>query len=211
MNIQIKTTCIALILFALFPAASFASPHLTDEKKAVTVGASLKFTNEEAIELVSEFGTFECATSVMQGKVAANTGKLIEIEIESFSATGHEAEGQCSGPLGKFKVTPKNLPWCLRMGGTLAADTLEITGGKCSGEALSVTVITDAEGGECKYSKASLTGTFNTGSVPATLKVANQTMTREAGSGIFCPATVKLTARYLTETGTSPFNSVLID
>ncbi|HET9198843.1 MAG TPA: hypothetical protein VFN92_11390 [Solirubrobacterales bacterium] len=211
MSKQIKAACLALVVVALFPAAALASPHLTDEKKAIAVGASLKFTNEEAIEFLSEFGNFICATSTMQGKVVANTGKSIQVEIESFSATGHEAEGQCSGLLGKFKLTAKNLPWCLRMGGELAADTLEITGGKCSGEPLSVTVIADAEGGECKYSKASLAGTFNTGSVPATLKVANQTMTREEGSGIFCPPSVKLTARYLTETGTSPFNSVLID
>jgi hypothetical protein len=211
MSIQIKTTCLALLLFALFPAASFASPHMTDEKKAVAVGASLKFTNEEAMEFSSPIGTFECATSTMQGKVVANAANTIAVELESISATGHEAEGQCGGPLGKFKLTPKNLPWCLRMGGGLAADTLQITGGKCSGEPQSVTVIADAEGGECKYSIASLVGTFNTGSVPATIKVADQTMTREEGSGIFCPATVKMTARYLTETGTSPFNSVLIN
>jgi hypothetical protein len=136
MNIQIKTTCIALLLFALFPATSLASPHLTDEKKAVTVGASLKFTNEEAIEFESPIGTFKCATSTMQGKVEINTGTHIEVQLESLSFTGHEAEGQCSGPLGKFKLTPKNIPWCMEMGGAvLAADTLEITGGKCSEEA----------------------------------------------------------------------------
>lgn len=211
MKTRINVGCFALLLFALFPAASLASPHLTDEKKAVAVGASLRFTQEEAVEFTSEIGTFKCATSTMQGKVELNTGAHIEVQLESVSITGHEAESQCSGPLGKFKVTAKNLPWCMEMGGMLAADTLEITGGKCSGEALPVTVIADTEAGECRYSKEALAGTFNTGSVPATLKIANQTMTREAGSSIFCPPTVKLTAEYLTETGTSPFNSVLID
>jgi hypothetical protein len=188
------------------PAAS-ASPHLTEGGTALTAGAGLSATNVGNVVRTTPFGDFTCTGSTLQMKVIANTGTTIEAEIESATFTGPESEERCSG-LGAESVTAENLPWCLKAGGTLAADTFEIRGGKCSEAAKPLKWATRNPFGECTFNAPKMMGTFTTGGTQAHLTIFKQEATR--GFGMTCISAFRWDVTYSLETTASPFAPVTI-
>jgi len=140
-------------------------------------------------------------------KVLANTGTTIEAEVESATFTGTETEGRCTG-LGAERVTAKNLPWCLKAGGGLAADTFELRGGKCSEAAKPLTWEMPNAFGSCFHTTPKMTGSFSTGGTQAHLTLYQQSTIRESGSG--CLENLKWDATYSLETTASPFSPLTI-
>jgi hypothetical protein len=202
---------VALVAIAMLPATATASPLLIEGGVAVKAGAEISATNVGNVVKTFGAGNLICSSSTLRMKLLANTGSAIEAEVEKATFTGTEAEGRCPGPFGPEKVTARNLPWCLKAGGTLGADAFELRGGKCGEAAKSITwTIDTATIGECSYARASpLTGGFTTNGTQAHLSIAGQELIKELGSSV-CFSAFKLDATYTLETTASPFAALTI-
>jgi hypothetical protein len=196
---------LGLAVLAALPATASASPVLTENGLTVPAGATVQATSIGIPLQTTSFSSDTCKRSLMHGKVAANTGTQIEIELSSFSLS------ECAGSSGTFNYEGRNLPWCWRT--TKSADSFELRGGKCGGTAASLTVATVIEGekGEkiviCPYTRTAVTGTFKTSPEDAVFTFLEQEFTPESGLG--CQA-FKLDINYTMETATSPFAALFI-
>ncbi|MBS1887219.1 MAG: hypothetical protein JSU06_08530 [Actinobacteria bacterium] len=75
--------------FAALPAIASAAPQLTDPKGSVAVGTTITGTSTNA---VTKLGTEElvCKHVEVHGKVKANTGSLVEVEMDGANDKAKE-------------------------------------------------------------------------------------------------------------------------
>jgi len=188
MHKKLMLACMAIAAFAAFviaPAAS-ASPVLTEPSvtpETVPVGASIKGTNtgDTFFTIAKDSTKVDCTHAEFKGTVTKNSAGQIKGEIplggSSFSGTG--ANGDCTSPLGDIapSVTSK---LCLET--VEGTDSVKVTGcGANVSFSLKVTNVTT-----CKYSVASVTGTFVTGA-DATVNVSEGEAAL-AEPNVFCPS-----------------------
>jgi len=175
----------AIAAFAAFvlPATASASPHLTEGVTPVPVGAAIQGVNTGITKFTGAFNV-ECNSAVLKGTVTKNSGTKIEgtIPVGSAVFTGTGTGGDCTSALGSTKVTV-NSELCLASNAA-PADTFAVTG--CEGKAVVFTLeITGT--GPCKYSTATVNGTYTTNVAPATVNVSEQEAKKLEG-GFFCPS-----------------------
>jgi hypothetical protein len=190
--------CMAIAAFAAFvvaPAAS-ASPVLTEitiveeggVKKEVSdtiaVGTSITGLNTGITKFTGPFGV-ECDHDHLAGTVTANTGSKIkgEIPVGSAKFNGTATNTDCTSALGATSVTV-NSKLCLET--VTGSDNVLTTG--CGANVTFTLEITGT--GPCKYSTASVSGTFKTNAA-ATVNLSEQVAKKHEG-GIFCPSEGKL-------------------
>jgi hypothetical protein len=186
MHKKIIMACMAIAAFAAFvvaPAAS-ASPVLTKNLTALGVGSSITGTNTGETVFTGAFNV-RCTSAHMAGTLTANTGSKIkgEIPVGNAKFTGTGTSGDCTSALGNVGVTV-NSKLCLET--VTGQDNIVTTG--CGANVTFTLEITGT--GPCKYSTASVTGTFKTNAA-ATVNVSEQEAKKEEG-GIFCPSSGKL-------------------
>ncbi len=194
MRSKLTTVCVTVAAFAAFaalPAVASASPQLTyPTGTRLATGSKFRGHNLELAILTFSQGTLDCSKATITGTLTKNNGTKIEGNIESATFTGTEPEERCSGPTGSLKYTFPSVPWCIQS--TAVSDGFSIRGGNCTEEARALTFIQDSSlAGECKYEKASLSGTFTTHPEDAEMSISEQEFVKEAG-GILCPASFKL-------------------
>jgi len=204
MHKKILAICAALVAFAAMSAApALASSNLTLQKNGATVatGTFIQATNEGNIVFETGVGPVTCTGSTLTGQVTTNSGTEIAGDVEKATYTGSAPEGKCTSTwLGDIKPDPEALPWCIKAGGKLATDTFEIRGGKCS-EATKSLQFTLTGASNCTYTRANVTGSYNTGGTQAILTIgASQTFTKTAASPFICPTTGTLAGKYKLET-----------
>jgi hypothetical protein len=204
MHRKITATCLALVAFAamaVVPALASASPVLTEGGTAVATGKLITATQDTNITLATSIGHVTCQKSTLTGTLTENSGTSIAGEITAASFTGTAANNHCSSTLPfnpTFTVDVGNLPYCLT---STASDAWSIRGGKCSEGAKNLT-FTLTGIFTCKYERASVTGTYTTGT--GTLSIgASQSFTGEAGNGGLCPGSGTLSGSWnlYTDTG----------
>jgi hypothetical protein len=174
--------CIALVaimVFVVAPTAS-ASPALTDNELLLPPGTSMQTRSTGEFKVEGAFSV-SCTNTVLNGTLTGNTGTKIkdEVPVGSASFTGTGTGGDCTSALGATKVTV-NSKLCMET--VTSTDNVVITG--CGGNVTFTLEVTGT--GACKYSTASITGTFKTNAA-ATVNVAKQPAKKEEG-GFFCPA-----------------------
>jgi hypothetical protein len=203
MHKKLMMACMAIAAFAAFvvaPTAS-ASPVLTHEGIKVPPGTTIVGTLTENAVFTGAI-TVTCTKAVLTGTVIENSGTKIKGEIPAGKAsfTGTSGTGtECSSTLaGAPVVVTVNSKLCLET--VEKTDTVLTTG--CEVETNPITepkVLTKEPvvftlnltgNGPCKYSTASVTGTFKTGE-PATVKLSEQEAKKVEG-GFFCPSSGKL-------------------
>jgi hypothetical protein len=183
MHKKILALCAALVALAVTPAMASASPVLQEGGVNVAVGSSITAT-ATTVQFTSNLGTVTCAKSVLHGKVSANTGKLVEGNVEKATFTNNEG-GACESWAGAVTVTTENLPWCVQTTST-TADTFKIRGGGCGAAEKNLQFTLDFPGFSCKFSKAGgVTGTYKTGT--GTLDSTSAVFSLIEG-GFFCPS-----------------------
>jgi hypothetical protein len=194
MHKKLMMACMAIAAFAAFivaPAAS-ASPVLTEGGVALTghapgsgfVGASITGKNTGETVFTGAFNV-RCTVAHLTGTLTANTGTKIkgEIPLGNSKFTGTGTNGDCTSALGNVGVTV-NSKLCLES--VTGQDNVVTTG--CGGSVVFTLEITGT--GPCKYSTASVTGSFVT-NVDAAVTVSEQEAKKSEG-GIFCPSSGKL-------------------
>jgi hypothetical protein len=199
MHKKLMMACMAIAAFAAFviaPAAS-ASPVLTSNNVPVPVGTSITGHNTGETLFTGAFNV-RCTTAHMTGTVTANSGTSIKgtIPVGSAVFTGTGANGDCTSALGNVKVTV-NSELCLET--VTGSDTVKTTG--CGGAPVVFTLEVTGTG-PCKYSTASVLGTYVTGE--ATILISEQAAKKSEG-GFFCPSEGKLDLHFdLYTTGATP-------
>jgi hypothetical protein len=186
MNRKLMMACMAIAAFAAFviaPAAS-ASPVLTENGVAVAVGAEITGKNTGNTLFTGPFNVV-CSNADLAGKVTANSGTQIKGEIPAGSATftGTGTSSDCTSALGSAAVTV-NSALCLET--VKGTDTVSVTG--CGGNVVFTLTVTGT--GPCKYSTATVKGTYVT-NAGATVNVLEQEAVKSEG-GFFCPSSGKL-------------------
>ncbi|MGN6557270.1 MAG: hypothetical protein ACTHLH_04575 [Solirubrobacterales bacterium] len=191
MHKKLMLACMAIAAFAAFvvaPAAS-ASPVLTDKNGGSTfgtiaVGASIKGTNEGVTKFTASGFNVECNNDLLSGTVTENSGSSIkgEIPVGSASFKGTGTSEDCTSALGSAKVAVTS-KLCLA---TAAEDKVTVTG--CGANVVFDLEVTGT--GNCKYSTASISGTYAT-SADAKVTISEQSAAKTEG-GIFCPSSGKL-------------------
>ncbi|MGN6556686.1 MAG: hypothetical protein ACTHLH_01575 [Solirubrobacterales bacterium] len=186
MHKKLMLACMAIAAFAAFvvaPAAS-ASPVLTDPtiegaNKAVPVGTSITGANTGPTFFKGGFEV-ECTNDDLVGTLKENTGTKIkgEIPVGGASFKGTEAGEDCKSFLGATNVKV-NSKLCLET----VAGTDNVTTTGCGANVTFTLEITGT--GPCKYSAASISGTYNT-NADATVNIPKGIAKKEEG-GIFCP------------------------
>jgi hypothetical protein len=187
MHKKLITACMAIAAFAAFvmaPAAS-ASPVLTDETPGGIVdtlqpGAWITGTTTGEAVFTGPFNV-RCHGH-LSGTVTQNNGTQIKgtVPVGNAIFTGTGTGGDCTSALGNVKVTVTSE---LCMETVKATDNVFVNG--CSGAPITfdlaiTNVIT------CKYSTASVTGTFKT-SDDATVNLSEQPAKEEEPKSAFCP------------------------
>jgi len=180
--IMVCTALASLAAFITAPVAS-ASPVLTSEGVAVAVGAEVKGQNTGNVSFTGPVEVV-CSTAFLNMKITANAGSQIKAEVPagSFNFTGTDSDGDCTNPFGAFRGVWSKL--CLET--VTGTDNVKITG--CGSSATLTTNMTTLS--PCKYSSASMTGSFLT-NAGATVSVSGQEFKLEEG-GISCLSAWKL-------------------
>jgi hypothetical protein len=186
MHKKILMACMAIAAFAAFvvaPAAS-ASPALTKSGVLLATGSSITGTNTGETVFTGAFNV-RCTNADLAGTLTTNSGSSIKGEVPAGSAsfTGTGTGGACTSALGPVHVlfiSKTCLVW------VIGADSVTISG--CGVPIVFVVEVTGT--GPCKYSTASVTGTYKTASA-ATVNLSEQKATKSEG-GIFCPSEGKL-------------------
>ena len=187
MHKKLMLACMAIAAFAAFvvaPAAS-ASPVLTDSGGTLPVGASI--TGTTTGEAIFSGGFNVKCHGHLTGNVTENSGTKIKGEVPAGKAifTGTGAGGDCTSALGDTAVTVTS---ALCMETVKGTDTVAVTG--CGANITFDLNVTGAL--TCKYSTASVTGTFITGA-DATVNLNAQPASEEEPRQFFCPDNGSLT------------------
>jgi hypothetical protein len=188
MHKKLIMACMAIAAFAAFvvaPAAS-ASPVLTEGVTPLAVGASIEGRNTGNTLFEGEFNV-SCEEAVLKGKVTANTGSKIAGEVPKGSTSFHnKGSTECSSAFGPT-IVEVNSALCMET--VTGTDNVKVTG--CGGAPVTFTLnVTLA--GTCRYSTASVTGTYKT-NAGATVNLSKQPANKEEPSAFFCPSTGSLT------------------
>jgi hypothetical protein len=182
MHKKLIMTFVALAAFVT-PPATLASPVLTDSAGVkLPVGEEVKWTNTgDYLGTKVEGYTWKCTGVDLQFKVTENSGASIRGEAAAGSAklTGTGAGGDCTSAAGDVAWT-FNSALCFSMGGK---DQVQVTG---CGSNIFYTLNTTGVG-PCKYSMASMAGTFPTVFQDATVNLPNLQGSKVEG-GFFCPS-----------------------
>jgi hypothetical protein len=209
MNRKLTTALVALAAFvvlAVVPAVSSATELTYPTGTRMPINTKIRAHNVGNTLLKAGTVTVTCTNAAMTGTLEQNNGTTASGTIESASFKGLESEERCSsGFLGPVRVTITSLPWCLK---TTGGDNFEVRGGRCSEATRALTFILDSAIGECKYSRANVSGTFTTHPEDAKLTV-NPTLAfaLEAGSAGLCPGSGTLEMTFTLEhdsEGTQP-------
>ncbi len=176
MHKRLIMACMAITAFAAFvvaPAAS-ASPVLTHPTGTAYcpnggTGSTclVTGTNIGNWEFMNGLGTFVCNSVTMTGNVTTNKENHIQIDITEAHFTGTGAGGDCTSPIGDFKLTTtvgNGVPYCLTAGGLLGADKFTARGNSCDKAQRSITFVLDfTNGPTCYYDRTTVVeGTFQT-------------------------------------------------
>jgi len=203
MNRKLTMACIALAAFAAFviaPAAS-ASPVLTHEGKVVPKGTKIIITLKGGTNAVfTSPVTVTCSKAFLTGEVTKNESNVVEGKIAAGSANFgnaitetvtfppfviHRVFHECSSNLfGAPTAVTVNSALCLKVSAS-PADTVVTTG--CGANVVFTLNLTG--NGPCKYSTASVSGTFTTGSHSITM---SEQEAKKIEGGVFCPSNGKL-------------------
>jgi hypothetical protein len=188
MHKKILAICAALVALAVVPAMASASPVLQEGGTTVATGSTITATNSGNTVLTSNLGSVTCTNSDMHGKVATNSGKLIEGTIESASFTN------CSSWAGSVIVTVEGLHWCINSG-TLGSFTLR--GGGCNEGQRALKFTLHFSFGSCTFERtSSVGGTYKAGETPAKLTLTGEPEFVRTVGGFGCPSFGKLHAAY---------------
>src|ERR1700750_2162468 len=179
---QIGICIAAFALLAALPATAAASPQLFEGANPVAPTSKILATNSGNVTFTGtnskgeDDGTVTCSKAQMTGEVIANKGTLIEVQVETASFTGTEAEGKCASTIpgtGPLKVTAENLPWCLT---SSVLEAFSIRGGSCAAGASNIrATLVGSFGLTCTYERATVAGSYVKGVNPAKLTVVSQT------------------------------------
>jgi hypothetical protein len=215
MHKKIAMACMALVAFAasaVIPAVASAGPLTIPTGTAAAVGTKIVGTNVGHATMTTGAGNVTCTSAVMNGTVTNNSATHVAGTIESAHFTGTKPEGRCEGPFGDVRVTTDfeeevggkkvkvGVPWCVT---TLTkADQFEVRGGACSEATRPLKFVLDSTtAGECKYQKASVTGTYTTHPDDLKMTISGQSFERYAG-GFLCPLTGSLDMTFTLESST---------
>lgn len=197
-RLALRLPLLAFAALFVLPSVSSASPVLTSPLGTpATVGTKFKSTTIGSTVFTTALGNLECTKGLNTGTLLKNTGTEIEGEIESLEITGDGPGGACTSSfLGNFTVTTKvtnGVPYCMKAGGKLPSDTLELRGGSCSGASRPMAFTMDTSSvGSCTYERKSpVTATFTTAPEDATATATGVELVKVSGSG-FCPGSAKL-------------------
>jgi hypothetical protein len=172
-----------LAAFLAMPATASAvnNPLITyPTGTLLSVGSKIKAQNLGLQLMTVELGTLACSSFELTGTLKKNTAIEVEIEVEKAIAGGDAAGGACTAPgvFGPsmnwtFAIATNGLPWCLRSTSAMAADEVQIRGGKCTEAARPIRFIYD--GGGCAYERtAPMVGTLTTHPEDAQISFAAQ-------------------------------------
>jgi hypothetical protein len=193
MHKKLIAICGATTALAAFVVpVAVASPVLTSGGSAVAVGTEIKGVNTGVASFTASVETVCSTPKLLALKITANSGTKIKGEISegSFPFTGTEPDGDCKGAFGTFRVLWKKL--CLET--ATGTDSVVMTG--CGANATLMTNATSLS--PCKYSAASLTGSFVTNAA-ATLAFSGQKM-KLAEGGAFCTSEFALDMHFDLQT-----------
>ena len=192
---KLMMACMAIAAFAAFviaPAAS-ASPVLTHEGTAVAVHPATETCEKNPSGCIEGKNTEEtlftgafnvhCNTAVLKGWVTQNNGSQIKGTIPVGNASFTSSGGDCTSALGATKVTVTS-ELCIET--VVGSDNATTTG--CGSNVVFDLEVTGT--GNCKYSTASVSGTFKT-NAGATINISEQEAKKVEG-GFFCPSSGKL-------------------
>ncbi|HVD40403.1 MAG TPA: hypothetical protein VNC16_05310 [Solirubrobacterales bacterium] len=208
MHRKILAICSALVALGAFAMVPAMASAVTLKHGATTLATGTKITalNEEHALFVAGGTTVTCNENWMTGTVHANTGGtganslMGTISAASFNNAGGK---DCTSGLGEVKVKIPTLEagkhWCIS--NTKTADEWQLQGGACTGavEQLKfVLTFTSILGAEvtCEYGSEEskpVTGSFTTGTAPATLKVEKEPPFIRLNANGLCPETGKIT------------------
>jgi hypothetical protein len=205
----------------MFPlnAAAANGPQLEDAKGTVAASSLISGTNVGEIAIWNTEKTvryFICNNATLTGEVTHNSGGTVKAKITKADIRGtgsvnaDNSLNECTGELGSFYFTVKNLPLELSSTPVMATDEFQITG---SGGAKVRLLLGSTTAGECEYEESGSTkGDYTTGT--STAEDATLTIrTTEAGSGmilirggLLCPASAMLgmTLTLMTDGTTEP-------
>ena len=204
---------VALAAMAL-PAVAFASPEIGETSGGVftklATGSAIRGTNVGGIRLTDINGSpwLECSSAQFDGTLNTNSGTEIQITINSLAFAGTDINGACTSTLGDILVTTgaalsNGTPWCLSVGGKLAADTFSLRGNSCANASRSITFVLDTSFGTCKYERSSASaGTFvtDTSGQQAAITLTKQEFPAETGNPFTCPTVGFLDMTFNLET-----------
>jgi hypothetical protein len=215
MSKKLMTGLLALVAFAAMalPAVASASPEIGETSGGVftklATGVAIRGTNVGETLMTDASGNVlvRCTTAQMDGTLSKNSGTEIEGTINTATFTGTGTGGACTGFFGSNATITTNVgngtPWCLSVGGKLAADTFSLRGNSCANASRSITFVLDTSFGQCKYERTSaVTGTIVTdvSGQEATATATKQEFPAEAGNPFGCPSVGNLDMTFKLET-----------
>jgi hypothetical protein len=195
---------LALVVLAA-PAAASASPKLEYAGGgAVPVGAPVKSVSTNLV-FGSSSGSFMCATSTLEGKLATNSGSAVVDEVETTSFVNSTGGPKCattwSGPI-TFALQTSELPLCLSST-SLGSATLRPCGSGAFEFHMQLYNSAGVFIGGCNYGLEKLETTYKSSSPLVLTLSAGQTMHKLVGSSILCPAQFTDTGSFTVTSGGS--------
>ena len=194
---------LVFLVSLLVPAHAAASPSLqTATGVPLAVGTSVKAQNFGNLLWTTELSVLACSNSEMTGKVVTNSGTRIEITVETLTFKGTALEERCTASTGETWKPTASTHWCLV---STLLGSWSLRGAACGKFPAALRLTKDIYNntndflGECKYERAEMTGTNNTGTSPLVLTTnASQTFTRTflGVVSLLCPEKENLDLRY---------------
>jgi len=199
MGKKLITGCMAIVAIgALTIAPSASATTLTESGVPLKAGASVTYKNTGFWSFLGSFNV-SCSSTDLTGTVVVNATSIVKVNIPvgNSKLTGTGTSEDCTSALGSVGVTV-NSQTCIE---TAAGDVVKTTG--CGANVVFTLTITGT--GPCKYSTASISGTFTTNESPASETVSEQEAKLSEG-GFFCPSAGKINEKTDTYTtgGTTP-------
>jgi hypothetical protein len=211
MHKKLIATCISLVALAALalPAMASASAVTTEAGGFVATGTAMKAFGTNW-KFATSAASINCNEATLEGKLHKNDGTTVEgtVEKATFKNNGN-VRCPTSIPGITAEVTVEGLHWCITssVSKSWALDPRACT--VASGGAFSFKLHIEDQNGKtltlCRYERtASVTGSNNTGAVPADLTIgASQTFERKEGSALYCGATGTLTGESTLTAGGS--------
>jgi hypothetical protein len=214
MGKRLIAACMVIAAFAVVPSLASAKPVITHPTGTVlATGTKIKATNVGSTIMTTPIGNITCSTAILTGELTQNittNGFKGTITSAEFGGTGstitgdNEPECTGSGFVGNTGITATP-PYCVE--GIEANDKLKVRGGACNKAAENIVfkmTVTGPFGIKvgCTYSKASMTGNFQTDTEAgkdATATVSEEEFKKTEGGGE-CPESGKLDMTFTMET-----------